>query len=73
VDKDAVDRSSKDNRTVDGGNRRKAIGLLVAGLARSVHITAQDGASWDVRFAPRTLRPDNPVDQCTKAPDFAGD
>ena len=39
----------------------------------SVHLTAQDGASWDVRFDPRTLRPDNPVDQCTKAPDFAGD
>lgn len=39
----------------------------------SVHLTAQDGASWDVRFDPRTLRPDNPVDQCTRAPDFAGD
>jgi hypothetical protein len=39
----------------------------------SVHITAQDGTSWDVRFDPRTLRPDNPVDRCTAAPDDAQD
>jgi hypothetical protein len=35
----------------------------------SVHIVAQDGTSWDVRFDPGTLRPDNPVDRCTGAPD----
>jgi hypothetical protein len=39
----------------------------------SVHITAQDGTSWDVRFDPRTLRPDNPVDRCTAAPDIEMD
>jgi hypothetical protein len=39
----------------------------------SVHILAQDGTSWDVRFDPRTLRPENPVDRCTGAPDIQDD
>jgi hypothetical protein len=38
-----------------------------------VHVVARDGTSWDVRFDPVTLRPANPVDRCTDAPDLAGD
>ncbi|GHJ48072.1 hypothetical protein Cs7R123_54140 [Catellatospora sp. TT07R-123] len=38
----------------------------------TVRVVAQDGAVWDVRFDPGTLRPVNPVDRCTGAPDPVG-
>jgi len=37
-----------------------------------VQIVAKDGATWEVRFDPHTLRPANPVDRCTDAPDPVG-
>ncbi len=38
----------------------------------AVNIVAKDGTSWEVRFDPHTLRPANPVDRCTDAPDPVG-
>lgn len=39
----------------------------------AVQVTAKDGTTWQVRFDPRTLRPANPVDRCTDAPDPVGE
>jgi hypothetical protein len=38
----------------------------------TVLVTAKDGRTWPVRFDPSTLRPANPVDRCTDAPDPVG-
>ena len=37
-----------------------------------VQVVAKDGTTWEVRFDPYTLRPANPVDRCTDAPDPVG-
>lgn len=37
-----------------------------------VQVVAKDGTTWEVRFDPHTLRPANPVDRCTEAPDPVG-
>jgi hypothetical protein len=39
----------------------------------SVLVTAKDGTTWQIRFDPHTLRPANPVDRCTDAPDWKAD
>jgi hypothetical protein len=40
--------------------------------AAVVQVVAKDGTTWDIGFDPHTLRPVNPVDRCTNAPDPIG-
>ena len=45
------------------------LGML---MAAGYFVVAKDGTTWEVRFDPHTLRPANPVDRCTDAPDPVG-
>jgi hypothetical protein len=38
----------------------------------TVFVVAKDGTTWEIRFDPHTLRPENAVDRCTDALDPVG-